>query len=72
MESAFHVMRAALLRCAENALYAETDLGEHKPCPDYVQHMRETILAIMAAQSIDQLAAVPWVAGQAALGAELI
>lgn len=70
MESAFHVMRAALYKLASDSHEAET--MARNPCPDYLEHMAETLERIRAAQSIDQLAAVPWITGQAALGGELI
>lgn len=66
----FRVIRAALSELCEKAIYAETDLGEHKPDPEYLEHLRKASRAIGAAQSIENLASIDWIAGQAALGAE--
>ena len=66
----FRVLRAALSELCEAAIYAETELGEHRPCPDYLAHLRDASRQIIAAQSIEDLSRIEWIAGQAALGAE--
>lgn len=66
----FRVLRAALSELCENAIYAETDGNPHRACPDYLAELRATSRAISAAESVVELAAVPWVTRKAALGAE--
>lgn len=65
----FRVLRAALSELAESALYLETesDCAPANPCPDYVAHLRDAVRTIGAAQSFDDLAAVEWIAGRAAI-----
>jgi hypothetical protein len=64
------VIRAALSQLAENALYLETesDCAPENPCPDYCAMLADTIRAIGAAQSFDELARLDWITGMAALG----
>jgi hypothetical protein len=66
----FKVIRAAFVELAESALYAETDMGEYNPCPDYCDMLRATIDQIMTAKSFADLSAVEWIAGKAALNAD--
>ena len=65
----FTVLRAALLQLAEDALYMETEHenGPARPCPDYTAELHATIAALLAAESLPELAAVQWVSGKAAL-----
>ena len=64
------VLRAAFSELCEKAIYAESELGEHNPCQGYLAHLRDASRAIGAAQTIEELARIEWIAGQAALGAE--
>ena len=66
----FRVLRAALSNLCETAIYAETDGNHFEPCPDYLAELRAASRAINAARSIEDLAAIGWVARQAAIGAE--
>ena len=65
----FKVIQAAFIELAENALYAETDLGEHVLCPDYCEMLLITISDIRAAESFNDLARIDWIAGKAAFNA---
>lgn len=70
----FTVLRAALLELCEDAIYLETEseLGPEKPCPDYIAHLRESSRAINDAKTLADLAAIPWIAGKAALALDAI
>ena len=63
----FSVVRGALLNLAESAYYMETEheSGPVNPCPDYCAYLIETIHAILAAESLADLAAIHWIAAKA-------
>ena len=55
----------------ESLLYAETDISANT-CADYASELRRAIAAVCAATTFEDLAAVSYIQGQAALGAENI
>lgn len=63
------VLQAAMLQLCQDAIYMETEheSGPANPCPDYVRHLQESLEAIQAANSLEDLAIVPWLQGKAAL-----
>ena len=69
--STFQALRCALSSMLESLLYAETDISANT-CADYASELRRAIAAVCAATTFEDLAAVSYIQGQAALGAENI
>jgi hypothetical protein len=67
-DSAFAILRAALFEHAREHL--ESDMRALRPDPEYQAHMRATLRAIRDADSVEALAAIDWVQGMAAMGAD--
>jgi hypothetical protein len=61
----FETLRRALLKVVQER--ADDDAFSPLPDSDYQDHMATTREALLAARTLDDLAAVPWVEGQAAL-----
>lgn len=68
MESTLTILRAAMFELCRADM--ESDMRAGRPDPDYQAHMRATLDAVRAADSLDSLAAVDWIQGIAAMGAD--
>ena len=62
------VIKAAFMATIEQALYMEIEheSGPASPCPDYIAHLRESLCALDACKTLEDVAAVAWVQGRAA------
>ena len=65
----FKLIQASFSQLCEDAIYLETEseYGPENPDPHYVEHLRNTSRLIGAAQSIEDLAKIDWIAGKAFL-----
>ena len=68
----FDIIRAAFSELCEKAIYTEQETGDHQPCQDYLDHLRNASRQIGSAKCFDDLANVDWIAGQAALAIDAI
>lgn len=62
-------LRAALSQLCEDAIYQEAEESGN-PCPYYLTELLAASRAIGAAQSLEDLAGVPWIERKAALAAD--
>lgn len=60
----FEILRGAMLKFAQDSQFEN---NYRNTCPEFAKEITSAISQIQCATTFEQLAAVPWVAGQAAM-----